>query len=105
MAWFRTFAPGRPSGPIRMAVYGWAPAALAASPIIARLDLNVPSRTVRAEFSSLNYKAEQLVRFAYRLDAGPWTDAVERSISIAGLGPGTHTLEVRCRVRDDPFSP
>jgi hypothetical protein len=80
-------------------------APLAATPIIARLDLNVPSRTILAEFSSLNYKAEQLVRFAYRLDEGPWTDSVERSISIAGLGPGTHRLEVRCRVRDGPFSP
>ncbi len=78
---------------------------LAATPIIARLDWNTEARTVRAEFSSLNYKAEQLVQFAYRLDAGPWTDSPERSISIAGLGPGTHRLEVRCRVRDDPVSP
>jgi signal transduction histidine kinase/streptogramin lyase len=78
---------------------------LAASPIISRLDLNEETRTVRAEFSSLNYKAEQLVQFAYRLDTGHWTDSVERSISIAGMGPGTHTLEVRCRVRDDPYSP
>ena len=57
------------------------------------------------EFSTLNYKAEQLVRFAYRLDDEPWTDSVERNISISGLGPGRHRLEVRCRVRDDPFSP
>ena len=67
--------------------------------------INQPTRLIRAEFSSLNYKAEQLVRFAYRLDQAPWTDSVERNISIRGLGPGTHRLEVRSRVRDGSFSP
>ncbi len=78
---------------------------LIAYPTVARLEINQPARLIRAEFSSLNYKAEQLVRFAYRLDQGPWTDSVERNISITGLGPGSHRLEVRCRVRDGPFSP
>ena len=45
------------------------------------------------------------MRFAYRLDDTPWTNSVDRSISITGLGPGSHRLEVRCRVRDSPFSP
>jgi hypothetical protein len=47
----------------------------------------------------------QLAHFAYRLDDEPWSDSLERNISIAGLGPGRHRLEVRCRVRDGPFSP
>jgi len=78
---------------------------LVADPTITRMDIEQTRRVMRAEFSSLNYKAEQLVRFAYRLDDAPWTDTVERSISIGGLGPGRHRLEVRSRVRDGPFSP
>ena len=59
---------------------------------------------VRAEFSSLSYKSEQLVRFAYRLDGEHWTDTTERIISFAGLAPGRHRLEIRSRVRDGPVS-
>jgi signal transduction histidine kinase len=84
---------------------GAPPDPLIAYPTIARLEINQPTRLIRAEFSSLNYKAEQLVRFAYRLDQAPWTDPVERNISISGLGPGRHRLEVRCWVRDGPLSP
>jgi PAS domain S-box-containing protein len=80
-------------------------APLVADPTITRLKLVESARLIRAEFSTMNYKAEQLVHFAYRLDDEPWTDSVERNISIAGLGPGRHRLEVRSRVRDDPFSP
>ncbi len=105
---------------MRMAMYGSAPAAawriyrpengvppgpLTASPTITRLEIDQLTRQVRAEFSSLNYKAEQLVRFAYRVDHGHWTDSVERNISITGMGPGTHHLEVRCWARDGPASP
>jgi len=60
---------------------------------------------VRAEFSSLNYKYEQLVHFAYRLDDGLWTDTADRAVSIAGLGPGHHRLEIRSHIRDAPVSP
>uniref|UniRef100_Q026G0 histidine kinase n=1 Tax=Solibacter usitatus (strain Ellin6076) TaxID=234267 RepID=Q026G0_SOLUE len=81
------------------------PGPLLANPTISRLEIDQAARLIRAEFSSLNYKAEQLVRFAYRLDQAAWTDSVERNISIRGLGPGTHRLEVRSRVRDGPFFP
>ncbi len=81
------------------------PGPLIAYPTIVRLEIDQPARLIRAEFSSLNYPAEQLVRFAYRLDKAPWTDSVDRSISITGLGPGTHRLDVRSRVRDGPFLP
>jgi signal transduction histidine kinase/ligand-binding sensor domain-containing protein/CheY-like chemotaxis protein len=91
LAHYRSGNGGPPSPPI-------------AYPTIARLEINQPTRLIRVEFSSLNYKAEQLVQFAYRLDQAPWTDSVERTISISGLGPGRHRLEVRCRVRDGPFS-
>jgi PAS domain S-box-containing protein len=84
---------------------GVPPGPLVAYPIIGRLEIIEPARLIRAEFSSLNYKAEELVRFAYRLDDAPWTDSAERNISIGGLGPGKHRLEVRSRVRDGPFSP
>jgi signal transduction histidine kinase/CheY-like chemotaxis protein/streptogramin lyase len=84
---------------------GVPPSTPVAYPTITRLEVNQLTRLIRAEFSSLNYKAEQLARFAYRLDQAPWTDSVERNISISGLGPGRHRLEVRCRVRGGPFSP
>jgi len=84
---------------------GLPPAPMIADPIIARLEIVEPSRVIRAELSSLSYRAEQLVHFAYRLDNAPWTDSSERSISIGGLAPGRHRLEVRSRIRDGPFSP
>ena len=59
-----------------------------ADPVITRLEIDQKSRVVRAEFSSLNYKSEQLVHFAYRLDEGHWTDTTERIISFAGLVSG-----------------
>ena len=76
-----------------------------ADPIITFLQINQRPRIVRAEFSSLNYKYEQLVHFAYRLDDGLWTDTAERTVSIAGLGPGDHRLEIRSHIRDAPVSP
>jgi signal transduction histidine kinase/ligand-binding sensor domain-containing protein/CheY-like chemotaxis protein len=88
----------RPGNPIP-------PGPLIADPTIVRLQIQEPGRLVRAEFSSLNYRVEHLVRFGYRLDDAPWTDSVERNVSISGLGPGRHRLEVRCRVREGPFSP
>ena len=77
---------------------------LVAYPTISRLEIDQGARLVRAEFSTLNYKAEHLARFSYRLDNAPWTDSPERNISSSGLGPGLHRLEVRCRVRNGPFS-
>jgi len=76
-----------------------------ADPVITALNISQRPRIVRAEFSSLNYKYEQLVHFAYRLDGDLWTDTGERVVSIAGLGSGRHRLEVRTRVRDGAFSP
>jgi signal transduction histidine kinase/CheY-like chemotaxis protein len=76
-----------------------------ADPVITSLQISQRPRIVRAEFSSLNYKYEQLVHFAYRLDDGQWTDTAERVVSIAGLGPGHHRLEVRSHIRDAPVSP
>ncbi len=83
---------------------GGQPGLLVADPMIARLEIVQPTRLVQAEFSTLNFKAEQLVRFSYRLDNAPWTESPEPKISIAGIGPGTHRLEVRSRIRDGPFS-
>jgi signal transduction histidine kinase/ActR/RegA family two-component response regulator len=75
-----------------------------ADPLIAALKVSQRPRIVRAEFSTLSYKYEQLVHFAYRLDDGPWTDTAERAVSVAGLGPGGHRLELRSRIRDAPAS-
>jgi signal transduction histidine kinase/CheY-like chemotaxis protein len=75
-----------------------------AEPIITSLEIGQKARVVRAQFSSLSYKSEQLVRFSYRLDEAPWTETTERSISVAGLAPGRHSLEIRSRVRDGPLS-
>ncbi len=80
------------------------PGPLIAEPIIAGLEITQRPRLIRAEFSSLTFRAEQLVKFAYRIDDEPWIDSKGRSVSIAGLGPGSHRLEVRCLVRDGPFS-
>jgi signal transduction histidine kinase/DNA-binding response OmpR family regulator/ligand-binding sensor domain-containing protein len=82
-----------------------APGVPEADPVITSLQINPRARIVRAEFSSLNYKYEQLVHFGYRLDDGPWTDTPERVLSVAGLGPGLHRLEIRSRIRDAAFSP
>jgi signal transduction histidine kinase/DNA-binding response OmpR family regulator/HPt (histidine-containing phosphotransfer) domain-containing protein len=76
-----------------------------ADPVITSLQITQRPRIVRAEFSSLNYKYEQLVHFAYRLDDGLWTDSAERVVSVAGLGSGHHRLEIRSRIRGAPFSP
>ena len=75
-----------------------------ADPVITSLTIDQKSRLVRAEFSSLSFRYEQLVRFSYRLDDGRWTDARERVVSIASLGPGPHRLEIRSRVRSEPDS-
>lgn len=75
-----------------------------AHPRIVRLDINQAARLIQAQFSTLDYKAEQLVQFAYRLDAGPWSESAERDISISSVAPGSHRLELRCRVRDGAFS-
>ncbi len=64
-----------------------------------------PTRLFQAEFSTLNFKAEQLARFSYRLDDASWTESAEPKVSITGMTPGTHRLDVRSRVRDGPFSP
>ncbi len=78
--------------------------AATAEPIITRLDVNQKSRVVRAEFSSLSFKQEQLVHFSYRLDGERWTETPERTLTLAGLGPGGHRLEIRSRVRDGPVA-
>ena len=75
-----------------------------ADPVITRIEVNQKSRVDRAEFSSLNYKSEQVLHFAFRLDEEHWTDTTERIISFAGLSPGRHRLEIRSRVRDGPLS-
>jgi len=77
----------------------------AADPILSSLELRKQPRLVRVSYSSLNYPYEQVVRFSYRLDDGPWTEAPERSVSIAGAGPGRHRVEVRSQIRNGPFSP
>ena len=83
---------------------GGLPGAVVADPVITGLEIDQKSRVVRAEFSSLSYKSEQVARFAYRLDGEPWIDAKERAISFAEIGPGRHRLEVQSRVRDEPVS-
>jgi signal transduction histidine kinase/CheY-like chemotaxis protein len=81
------------------------PGASTADPVITTLKISQRPRTVRAEFSSLDYKYEQLVHFAYRLDDDLWTDTAERVVFIAGLRPGRHRLEIRSHIRDGSLSP
>ncbi len=75
-----------------------------ADPVISRLEIDQRSRVVRAEFSTLSYKNEQLARFAYRLDSGAWTGTPERTLTFAGIAPGGHRLEIQSQVRDGPVS-
>jgi signal transduction histidine kinase/DNA-binding NarL/FixJ family response regulator len=82
---------------------GW-PGAMVADPVITGLEMDQKSRVLRAQFSSLSYKSEQLVHFAFRLDGEHWIDTTERVISFAGLAPGRHRLEIRSRVRAGPVS-
>ena len=83
---------------------GGLPRAATAVPVISSLRIDQKSRAVRAEFSSLNYKLDQLVRFAYRLDSEQWTETSERTLSMAALASGQHQLEIRARVREGPPS-
>jgi signal transduction histidine kinase/CheY-like chemotaxis protein/streptogramin lyase len=83
----------------------WPGAPPVADPVITALNVRQRPRIVRAEFSSLDYRYEQSVHFAYRLDNGSWTDSAERVVSIAGLAPGSHRLEVSSHIRDGPVSP
>ncbi|MCX6625456.1 MAG: hypothetical protein NTY38_31225, partial [Acidobacteria bacterium] len=76
-----------------------------ADPVVTALEVSQLPRSVRAEFSSLNFKSDQIVQFAYRLDDGFWTETRERSVLVTGLGPGRHRLEARSRVRSGPYSP
>src|SRR5579883_252157 len=76
-----------------------------ANPILSGLEVRKQPRLLRFSFSSLNYQYEQVVRFAYRLDDAAWTATPERSVSIGGLGPGRHRLEIRSQVRNGPYSP
>lgn len=76
-----------------------------ADPILSGLEIRDRPRLVRFSFSSLNYQYEQSARFAYRLDGGPWTGTPERSVSVAGVGPGRHRLEIRSQVGNGPYSP
>jgi ligand-binding sensor domain-containing protein len=77
----------------------------AATPILSGLELRNHPRLLRFSFSSLNYQYEQTVRFAYRLEDAPWTSVPERSVSMGGLRPGRHRLEIRSQVRDGRYSP
>ena len=77
----------------------------AADPILSSLEIQKEPRLVRFSFSTLSYRYEQVARFSYRLDEGPWTETPERSVDIAGIGPGRHRLEIRSRIRNGPFSP
>jgi len=83
---------------------GSSPGPLVGEPVITKLQMDQKSRILHAEFSSLSYKSEQLVRFAFRLDGDHSTDATERVISLAGLGPGRHRLEIQSQVRDGSVS-
>jgi len=84
---------------------GGAPAALpVADPVVTGLEVGQKSRVVRVEFSTLSFKSEQLVRFAYRLDGEHWTDTTDRVISFAELAAGQHRLEIRSRVREGPVA-
>jgi len=79
-------------------------ASVRADPIVSSLEIRRQPRLARVSFSSLDFLHEQLMRFSYRLDGGPWTDAAERAISIDGIGPGRRRIEVRSQVRNGPFS-
>ena len=84
---------------------GGSPGPAVADPIVTALEVGQKSRILRAQFSSLSYKNEQLMRFAYRLDGERWAETAERTISFAGLAPGRHRLEIRSRVRGGPLAP
>ncbi|HTR37037.1 MAG TPA: ATP-binding protein [Bryobacteraceae bacterium] len=68
-------------------------------PVITSLEIRHNPRLARIAFSSLSFRSEQLARFAYRLDSEPWTETLDRTVSIAGLSPGRHRVEVKSWVR------
>ena len=68
-------------------------------PVITSLEIRHNPRLARIAFSSLSFRSEQLTHFAYRLDSEPWTETLDRTVSIAGLSPGRHRVEVKSWVR------
>ena len=79
-------------------------AVAAADPILSSLEIHKQPRLVRISFSTLQYQYDQVARFSYRLDEGPWTETPERAVSIAEGSPGRHHLEIRSQIRNGPFS-
>ncbi len=77
---------------------------LVTDPVITSLELRHNPRLARIAFSSLSFRSEQLAHFAYRLDSEPWTETVDRTVSIAGLSPGRHRAEVKSWVRRNTSS-
>jgi len=71
-----------------------------AEPVITSLEVRPSPRLARITFSSLSFRSEQLAKFAYRFDDGPWTETAERTVSIAGQSPGRHRIEVNSWIRN-----
>jgi signal transduction histidine kinase/ligand-binding sensor domain-containing protein len=58
------------------------------------------------EFGSRNFAAGETIRFQYRLGAGEWSHPAEsRSLTFAGLSPGSYTFQVRAVNADGLGSP
>ena len=84
---------------------GAPPGPLIASPTIARLEIEPagPADSGGVFFPELQGRAAGAVRLPAGRGALDGLGGAEHLHQ--GLGPGTHRLEVRCRVRDGPFSP
>ncbi len=66
-----------------------------ADPIVSSIQIFKRPRSVRIAFSTLDFRYEQEAAFEYRLDDGGWAATAERSVSIAGISPGGHRVEIR----------
>ena len=65
------------------------------APVISSMQVSQRPRSARIEFSTLNFKTAGQAQFAYNLDGGNWINAKERAVTLAALGPGRHTFQVR----------
>lgn len=73
------------------------------------LEIAPDSRRLRVEFSSLDYSATELNRYAYRLKGfdPDWipAEALSRAATYTNVPPGKYTLQLRGSNRDGVWSP
>jgi signal transduction histidine kinase len=75
-------------------------------PLIDGQELPVGTRLVELSFAGLSYKSPEALRYRHRINDGDWSaPSTSRSLSLTGVRPGEHVVEVAFQPdRDQPWS-